>query len=76
MSTARALADADPDAVARYAPDLVLASSGAARRRASFAISLGNKARVATRVVDGRIDWRSGQRPKRSMAKIMKGPIR
>eukprot|EP00969_Alexandrium_andersonii_P040866 1791729-Alexandrium_andersonii.AAC.1 len=76
MSTVRALADADPDAVARYDPVLVLASSGAARCRVSFAISLGSKARIATRVGDGRIDWRSGQRPKRSMTKIMKGPIR
>eukprot|EP00969_Alexandrium_andersonii_P010454 455605-Alexandrium_andersonii.AAC.1 len=30
---ARALADAEPGAVARYAPELVLASSAAARRR-------------------------------------------
>eukprot|EP00969_Alexandrium_andersonii_P074472 3284647-Alexandrium_andersonii.AAC.1 len=31
--TVRALADAEPDAVARYAPDLVLESSAVARRR-------------------------------------------
>eukprot|EP00969_Alexandrium_andersonii_P166077 7338081-Alexandrium_andersonii.AAC.1 len=46
----RALADAEPDAVARYAPDLVLASSAAARRRVPFAISVGNKARHAFNV--------------------------
>eukprot|EP00969_Alexandrium_andersonii_P369237 15474665-Alexandrium_andersonii.AAC.1 len=27
-------------------------------------------------MVEGRIDWRSGKRPKRSMTKIMRGPIR
>eukprot|EP00969_Alexandrium_andersonii_P028930 1262775-Alexandrium_andersonii.AAC.1 len=32
-STRQALADADPDAVARYAPDLVLRTSGPALRR-------------------------------------------
>eukprot|EP00969_Alexandrium_andersonii_P144713 6399308-Alexandrium_andersonii.AAC.1 len=37
---------------------------------------MGNKARHAFNVVEGRIDWRSGKRPKRSMAKIMRGPIR
>eukprot|EP00969_Alexandrium_andersonii_P212179 9369916-Alexandrium_andersonii.AAC.1 len=49
----KALADAEPDAVARYAPDLLLASSAAARRRVPFAISMGNKARHAFNVVGG-----------------------
>eukprot|EP00969_Alexandrium_andersonii_P279304 12345677-Alexandrium_andersonii.AAC.1 len=58
-----AVADGVPDAVARYAPGLVLSSSDAARRRPSFAISPLCKLRRVFRVVDGEIEWRSGRRP-------------
>eukprot|EP00969_Alexandrium_andersonii_P233408 10304703-Alexandrium_andersonii.AAC.1 len=52
-----AVADGTPDAVARYAPDLVPSSSDAARRRPPFAISPLCKSRRAFRVVDGKIEW-------------------
>eukprot|EP00969_Alexandrium_andersonii_P180904 7994096-Alexandrium_andersonii.AAC.1 len=40
-----AMADGAPDAVARYAPDLVLGTSAAARGRAQFSISPRGKSR-------------------------------
>eukprot|EP00969_Alexandrium_andersonii_P030384 1325106-Alexandrium_andersonii.AAC.1 len=58
-----------PDAVARYASDLVPSSSDAARRRLPFAISPLCQSRRAFRVVDGKIEWRSGRRPVRSNTK-------